>query len=133
MPRLSLFTVIWAALLAICAGSPINPLKVLSFSDDGSFTFSLTGPANYSVNTESFWTGIYYVPPLNKSAPVAKYDTASLSGLVATDSHVPFTVFVTDAEVVTDDVLHELVAEYSKDDVFTTDFLKGKPCSSIST
>ncbi|EXJ54401.1 hypothetical protein A1O7_09740 [Cladophialophora yegresii CBS 114405] len=100
-------------------------LDILSSGAEGSFTFSLTGPANYSVQTEDFSTGIYYVPPINQSRPVAEYAPSALSHLVEAEAYIPFTVFVTNASVVTGGVLRELVAGYSEDDVFTSDFLEG--------
>lgn len=127
MVRLSALSSLGLNLLAAHATHALlSALDLTSSADDGSFSFSLTGPANFSVNTNDFWTGIYYVPSADKSAPVAEYQSSILHDLVEDDSFIPFTVLVTSAEVLTEAVVQQLLVDYAKDDVFTMGFLKGK-------
>ncbi|KAH0827196.1 hypothetical protein AYO21_07672 [Fonsecaea monophora] len=120
MTRFSYLSLVAASLLTSRAAS----LDVLSSAADGSLTFTITG-ANYSVQDEDFSTGIYYVPPLSQSAPVTTFESSGLSGIVETNTYMPFTVIVTNATTLTGDVLEEIVTTYSEDDVFTPGFLQG--------
>ena len=101
MVRWSLLSSLGLNLLAVCAVHALpSTLDSISSGDDGSLSFSLTGIPSYSVNTEDFWTGTYYVPSTDKSAPVAEYQSSLLHDLVEDESFIPFTVFVTSAQVV---------------------------------
>ncbi|OAA68564.1 Amidase signature domain protein [Niveomyces insectorum RCEF 264] len=144
MAQRSLLGLVKVALFAaVCTraqppASSAPSLTILNKVDDGAFTFTLT-TSNFSVNTDDFWTGTYYVPPERDLAPVAVYETQTppLLGHLGSETAFPFTVLVTDASVVTGDVLRQLVATYSEDDVFNAGFLKGvqiiatqtQPCS----
>jgi hypothetical protein len=102
---------------------------ILTSAGDGSFSFSFAGLANYSVNN-GFSTDLYYVPSSDGAGPVAKYQLST--SLDRGEAFIPCAVFITNASVLTGNILDKLVTTYMEDDVFTTGFLKGLEAIRVS-
>jgi hypothetical protein len=93
------------------AGVCSAPVTVLQQGIGGSLLYTL-------INS----TSPFYVPSPIKSAPVGTYQVPHIGA----DTHVPFTVLVTNASIITSDVLAKTLASYADDEVYSTGFVDGQ-------
>jgi hypothetical protein len=101
----------------LAAGSSVS---IRSLGVNGAISFALAAE-NSTTASE-----LYYVPPEDKTAPMAWFKHISWSVAPNVGANVGFTAFITDAPATTSAVLDGLYATYLEDDIWTKDFIQGR-------
>lgn len=116
---------IWHSVFASAVLGPLlavgSPISIQRSGSNGAVTFT------FGAQNSTATPALYYVPPTDKTSPIATFDQISWSGGSTPDasSNIGFTAFITDSSTITGTVLDDLYTVYQTDDVWTDGFIQG--------